>query len=213
MRFVLVLLILTAASPVYAQDPPPKIGPYVIDFHVTVPRFPADDPNLAASRGMQLGELPGVGIGLQLGAHVYPLRWKVITFGIGGEVASTRASQTPLDTTTGLRSSTETFQTLDGDLSFNFGTGNGWSYISGGLGQSIRSLVPAGQDPLPADSEHLRTVHYGVGARWFAKKHLAFSFDIRWYQMDPGSPELGYNGANGTPRTTLMIMGAGISVR
>ena len=210
MRLVLVLATLAAASPVFAQEPPPKIGPYVVDLHLTVPRFPSDDANLALSRGMQLGELPGAGIGVQLGAHVYPLRWKVITFGIGGEVASAHASQTPLDPTSGLRASTETFKTLDGDLSFNFGTGNGWSYISGGLGQSTRSLVPAGEAPLPSDSERLRTVHYGAGARWFAKKHLAFSFDIRWYQMDPGTPVLGFPG---TPRTTLMIMGAGVSVR
>ena len=210
MRFALVLLMLAAAAPVHAQEPPPKIGPYVVDLHLTIPRFPTEDANLAASRGMQLGELPGVGIGVQIGAHVYPLKWKVITFGIGGEVASAHASQTPLDPTSGLRASTETFQTLDGDLSFNFGTGNGWSYISGGVGQSIRSLVPAGQDALPSDSEHLRTVHYGAGARWFAKKHLAFSFDVRWYQMDPGTSVLGYIG---TPRTTLMIIGAGISVK
>jgi len=66
MRFAFVLLILTAASSVSAQEPPPKIGPYVIDLHMTIPRFPSDDTNLAASRGMTVGELPGVGIGVQL---------------------------------------------------------------------------------------------------------------------------------------------------
>ena len=210
MRVVAALVVLFAASPTFAQEPPPKIGPYVVDIHATVPRFPTEDANLADSRNMQLGELPGVGIGLQIGAHVYPLRWKVITVGLGGEFASARASQTPLDSTSTLRAATETFQTIAGDLSFNFGTGNGWSYISGGIGTSTRSLVPEGQDPLPSDTEQLHTVHYGAGARWFAKKHLAFSFDIRWYQMDAGTPVLGYPG---TPRTTLFIMGAGVSVK
>ena len=54
------LIALLAAHPVLAQDPPPKIGPYVVDLHATIPRFP-DDQQLAQSRGMLLAELPGSG--------------------------------------------------------------------------------------------------------------------------------------------------------
>jgi hypothetical protein len=210
MRFVVALILLTAASPAFAQEPPPKIGPFVVDLHGTVPRFP-DSQQLADSRGLSLAELPGVGLGAQLGVHIYFFKWKAVTFGIGGEVAAARATQTPSEGMTGVRQTTETFRTIAPQLSLNFGTGHGWSYISGGIGASNWSLVPNGQDPQPQDEERIRTVNYGGGARWFAKKHLAFSFDVRFYQLDPGTP--GPPLQVGSPRTTLLIFGAGVSVK
>lgn len=198
-----------AAPPVRAQDPPPKIGPFVIDLHGTLPRFP-DDPLLAASRVMSLAELPGSGLGVQVAAHVYPLRWKAVTFGIGGEFTAGRARQTPLEGVQGVRPSEERFISVAPQLSFNFGTGNGWSYISGGLGQSTWAIVPEGQEGFPPDSERLKTINYGGGARWFMKSHLAFSFDVRIYAINPGTP---YGGFPGSPRTALMIIGAGVSVK
>jgi hypothetical protein len=49
------------------------------------------------------------------------------------------------------------------------------------------------------------------------KSHLAFSFDVRLYAVSPGTPEPGFffNGgpAPGSPRTKLMIIGAGVSVK
>jgi hypothetical protein len=213
----LAIVALTFTAPcARAQDPPPKIGPFVIDLHGTMPRFP-DDPNLAASRGMMLAELPGSGLGVQVAAHVYPLRWRAITLGIGGELTAGRARQTPLAGVAGLRPSEERFVSVAPQLSFNFGTGNGWSYISGGVGQAVWSIVPEGQEGFAPDSERLKTINYGGGARWFMKSHLAFSFDVRLYAISPGTPDPGlfFNGgpAPGSPRTTLMIIGAGVSVK
>jgi hypothetical protein len=204
------LITLLAAHPVLAQDPPPKIGPYVVDLHATIPRFP-DDQQFAQSRGMSLAELPGSGLGVQVGVHVYPLRWRAITFGIGGEFATGRAKQTPTAAQVSLRPSTERFTTLAPQLSFNFGTGNGWSYISGGVAQSTWAVVPKGQEGFAADAEKLKTINYGGGARWFMKRHLAFSFDVRFYAINPGTPF--FAGALGSPRTTLLVIGAGVSVR
>src|SRR5207248_5270192 len=42
MRVAAVLCLLPLAVPAFAQEPPPKIGPFVIDLHATVPRFPGD---------------------------------------------------------------------------------------------------------------------------------------------------------------------------
>ena len=204
-----IVMLTLAAAPAYAQDPPPKIGPFVIDLHGTMPRFP-DDPDLAKSRGMSVAELPGSGLGVQVAAHVYPLRWRAVTFGIGGEFTAGRARQTPLSGVVGVRPSEERFISVAPQLSFNFGTGNGWSYISGGLGQSTWAIVPEGQEGFPPDSERLKTINYGGGARWFMKSHLAFSVDVRIYAINPGSP---YGGFPGSPRTTLMIIGAGVSVK
>ena len=214
MRFVFVLAILAAAAPLHAQEPPPKIGPFVVDLHATVPRFP-DDPELADNRNVNLAELPGVGLGFQVGAHIYVFKWKAVTVGLGGEYAASRATQSPQEGAADLRKTTETFGTIAPELSLNFGTGHGWSYISGGIGVSTWSIVPEGRELSAADTERIRTVNYGGGARWFAKPHLAFSFDVRFYQIDPGSPYYDASGVArpGSPRTTLLIVGAGISVK
>jgi len=194
----------------HAQEPPPKIPFFVADLHGTFPRFP-EDPQLAASRGMNLAELPGAGLGAQVGVHLYPVRWKAITFGIGAELTANRSRQTP-DASAGgqLRASQEKFLSAAPQLSFNFGTGHGWSYLSGGVGLSQWSVVPDGVAPLDADVARLKTVNYGGGARWFIRSHLAFSFDVRFYAINPTPGELGYPSG---PRTTMVVIGAGISVK
>jgi outer membrane protein with beta-barrel domain len=207
------LLVLCTAAPARAQGPPPRIGPFVVDLHATVPNFP-DNPALAASRDLALAELPGRGLGLHVGAHVYPLHWKAVTFGLGGEFASSRARNTPPEpgaaNLTQLRAVEEKLQSYGGTLSFNFGTGKGWSYISGGLGKSKWSVVPDDSQPFPTDSEALKTIHYGGGARWFMKDHLAFSVDVRFYAINPGSAYLDFPHP---PRTTQLVIGAGISLK
>ena len=218
----LVLVIVSVgAVPLRAQDPPPRIPPFVIDLHATVPKFPTDDPLLATSRKMELSELPGRGLGVQLGAHLYLLRLKAITFGIGGEFVSSRASQTPPavqtpppgQTGTGtipLRPTKERYTSIAPQISFNFGTGHGWSYLSGGLGRSTWSLALEGDESDPPNREKLKTINYGGGGRWFIKSHVAFSFDVRFYAINPGGP----NGSlPGSPRTTLLVIGAGMSVK
>jgi hypothetical protein len=210
-----VVLLVFASRPARAQDLTPRIPFYVIDLHGTVPRFPSDDQALADSRGMQLAELPGSGLGVQVGLHLYPLRWRAVTFGLGGELTAGRSRQTPaagVATTGGtlLRPSEERFISVAPQISFNFGTGHGWSYISGGVGQLMWAIVPEGQDGFPPDSEPLKTINYGGGARWFMKRHLAFSFDVRFYAINPGSD---YAGFPGSPRTTLTVIGAGISLK
>jgi len=211
------LMVSLAARPVHAQDAPPRIGPFVVDLHGTIPRFPTDDL-LAQSRGMKLAELPGSGLGLQVGVHLYLLRWRAVTFGVGGELAASRARQTPAALPAEaiaagiqpVRPAEERFTSIAPQLSFNFGTGHGWSYISGGLGQSVWSIVPEGQEDYPPDTDRLKTINYGGGARWFAKSHVAFSFDVRFYAINPGSAAYRFTQS---PRTTLLVIGAGVSVK
>jgi hypothetical protein len=207
---VTLALVAFAPSSVHAQDPPPRIGPFVVDLHATVPRFPSDDSQLAASRGVSPAQLPGSGLGIQAGAHLYVLRVKAVTFGLGAEYAIGRSSQTP-DVSSGLAPTEERFTTFAPELSLNFGNGHGWSYLSGGLGTSTWAIVPEGKQPGPADQERLKTLNYGGGARWFAKPHLAFSLDIRIYVMSPGTPF--FEDALGGPRTNLLVIGAGISLK
>src|SRR5262249_9029623 len=91
-RAALILTLVWLFLPTWAtaQEPPPKIGPFVFDLHGTVPRFP-DDPQLAQSRDLMTREMPGAGFGIHASANVYVYTWKAVTFGLGGDVAFARA--------------------------------------------------------------------------------------------------------------------------
>ena len=195
-----------------AQDEPPRIGPFVVDLHGTVPRFPNDDPQLAQSRDLSVRELPGAGLGLHAAANVYLLKWKAVTFGLGVDatIARSHQSQQAISATETGRAVTERFAHIAPDLSFNFGNGDGWSYLSGGIGPAVWSLVPDAAAPANSDRERLQTINYGGGARWFLNHHVAFSVDVRFYAINPGTPELGRPGG---PRTTLLIIGGGVSIK
>lgn len=199
------------ATTVRAQEPPPPIGPFVLDVHGNVPRM-GTESQLAPSRGLVEDQLPGTGLGVDAAVHLYPIRWRAVTFGVGGRLLAARARSGAATSIDGLALSgvTEHFVAGGPELSFNFGTGNGWSYISGGVGLATWSVVADGQSPIEADVERLRMLHYGAGARWFMKRHLAFSVDVRFFQNDPGAA---HGDLPGTPRSSTMVMGAGISVK
>ncbi len=217
MRVFVSCLVLALASlprPAWAQDPPPPLPWVVVDLHGTVPRFPSDDAELAASRNMNVAELPGTGLGAQIGLHLYPLKTRIVTFGVGGELAIGRASRTPATGATlpgvvPLRPAEERITSLSPQLSLNFGNGSGWSYLSVGLGQTTWFLAPSDLGDYLPNRDKLKTLNYGGGGRWFIKPHLAFSFDVRFYAINPGFAYV----FPATPRTTLLIIGAGISVK
>jgi hypothetical protein len=209
--FVFVCLLGVAAT-ASAQDQPPRLPFIVVDLHGAFMNFPST-AQLADSRGLVIGQLPGAALGADVGLHIYPLRWRGITFGIGAQAMAARARQAPEAATgqTPLNPVTERFITGAPQISFNFGSGNGWSYISGGIGRSVWQVVPDGADPSDADTERLQTSNYGGGGRWFIKKHLAFSFDVRVYGLKGGNPAFGVKG--GSPRTNLLVIAAGASVK
>ena len=94
-------------------------------------------------------------------------------------------------------------------ISFNFGARDGWSYISGGLGWATLTTQLVEQ-PLPAPESGTKTINYGGGARWFSRKHLAVTFDIRFYAVNP---QLATATRPAYPRMTIMTMSGGISLR
>lgn len=212
------MVLLMGTSARGQEDERPRVGPFVVDLRGAVFKPPVD-VQLAGSRGLKsLADLPGFGLGGVAGVHVYPLKWRAVTFGIGGEVVVARAHHSPPTvpagqpvTTSAIGTAvTERFVSAAPQLSFNFRGSNGWSYISGGIGQSVWQIVPDGRDVTTADEERLRTVNYGGGARWFIKKHLAFSLDVRIWQVDPGSPHFGFPGS---PRASILIISAGVAAK
>jgi hypothetical protein len=205
-----ILIALGAAAPARAQDQPPRLPFIVVDLHGAFTNFPSS-AELATSRGLtDVTQLPGASLGGDVAVHLYPLRWRAVTFGIGGRVMGARGHQAPpaIGDAAPLTPVTERFLTAAPELSFNFGSGNGWSYISGGIGRSIWQVVPDGADRQDADEERRQTSNYGGGARWFIKRHLAFSFDVRVYGIKAGT--LGLTPA---PRANLLVIAAGASIK
>jgi hypothetical protein len=92
-------------------------------------------------------------------------------------------------------------------VSFNFGTGRGWSYLSGGMSNNRLRLT---KDSVEQPTVSIQTINYGGGARWFAKPHLAFSLDLRFYAMNPVIEE---PGVVPQPRMTQMVFSVGVSIK
>jgi len=213
------------SSPAAAQEPPAfipvapaPIGPYVVDARGTLARFKP-----AAAIGTSLGvdantNLPTRGLGVVVGAHVYPVRRRSFALGLGGELLlRTQGSRTAAATTAeGPEGPTvkTRISGLSPQVSLNFGKRDGYSYVSGGVGwaslTSEKSAATTGPAPIAADDERRQTINYGGGARWFARKHLAFSLDLRFYMVRAreATPTV-----SAYPRMSVMIFSAGIAVR
>jgi hypothetical protein len=187
--FVFAAALLLPAAGLAQDDEPPgrrPIGLFAADARVALPSFD-QDPATAAQLGVIQQNLPGRGYGFVLGAHVYPLRMRRATLGVGGEIMRSRASHTlepleeggPAGPTVRAR-----LESVSPQVSLNFGAREGWSYISAGMGWTRRDVeredLAATQ---PEAAPRLRTLNYGGGARWFARPHLAFTFDLRFYGL------------------------------
>lgn len=202
-----------------AQDPVPPplledpIGPFVVDARATLARFKAL-PALAEALDREATDLPTRGLGLVAGGHYYPLRSRTWALGVGGELLlRARGSRTvPATTEDGPDGPTVVTRmtAVSPQLSLNFGRRTGYSYVSGGIGWA--SLTTEIQDTAAVDAETTRrqSINYGGGARWFTKKHLAFSLDLRFYAVRPQEETVG---RPGVPRMTVMIFSAGIAAR
>ena len=202
------LLLMTAVIPAAAQDPG-RIGPFVIDIHGSFVNV-GQDELLATNRGLTPDQLAGSGLGIDVGGHVYLFRYREVTFGVGVSAVFMETSRTPgPDDPDPERPTVNTrFSALSPQLSFNFGDGDGWSYLSGGLGTSRMSVFEA-QETEPSQ-RRAGTLNYGGGARWFIRPSLAFSFDVRLYAISPLEQT---NTEPGSPRMTRVAISVGISIK
>jgi hypothetical protein len=187
------------------------IGRFVADVRVALPRFPDDAPT-ATALGVTAEHLPSRGLGLAAGVHIYPVRLGRVALGLGGEWVISRGTRTLDPETEGAVSGPPVrtgFSALSPQVSLNFGGRNGWSYLSGGIGWAgfTTELEAA---PVADASGRTRAINYGGGARWFAQEHLAFTFDLRFYRINPqdaGALRPAYGGRR------MMVFSAGISLK
>jgi len=220
-RCVTIVAALSAAN-VAAQaqerEPLPKVA---VDAHVATSKFPRE-PTVATALGVTTDNMPGRGPGLAAGIHVYPGRMGKVTLGLGGQLIVTRASKT-LEPTTENGPDGPTvdarYSAFSPQVSLNFGGPEGWSYISGGIGWASLTIERDSAPVADADGR-MRTLHYGGGARWFAKKHLAFSFDLRFHRYpaqeaitQTSTTQAAITQRPAYPKGRMLVLSAGISVK
>jgi opacity protein-like surface antigen len=213
---VLAVALQWAAAGTSSAQPREPVPRWVADIRLAsigLPTGPGWTPTVPANT-----VVPGRAVGLDAGAHVYVMRFRGGALGVGGTFVAGRNHRSPPDSgdtsaqvpgiTTGLRA-------YSSQLSFNFGHGLGWSYISGGVGRvRLKSEVTepvTGAAPLaPVDTGWAHAINYGGGARWFINDHLAFNLDLRWHKI-------GSRGATAThpalQRQSALVAGGGISIK
>lgn len=220
-----VALVLVGAGQAGAQDqqlPPvpapeplrdPPIGPFVIDARGLMANFKPSNAVAVNVGRTDATDLPGRGLGLAIGAHVYPLRRERFALGVGADlILRARGSKTiPPASQSGPDGPTITTRmtAFAPQVSLNFGKRNGYSYVSAGMGPSTL-VTERADDPLPDAESDPRAINYGGGARWFTSEHVAFTFDVRFYAV---AAQQATSARPGYPRVTLTVLSAGISVR
>ena len=196
-----------------AQEPDKEpIGRFAADARIALPRFP-DDGATATALGVTNEHLPSHGLGLAAGLNFYPARLGKVALGIGGEwLVFSRGSKTLDPETAGAASGptvrTE-FSVLSPQISLNFGSRNGWSYLSGGFGWAAFT-TELEASPVAESDGRRRSINYGGGARWFAREHLAFAFDLRFYKIDAQDATVGRPAYGGR---RMMVFSAGVSMK
>ncbi|NOT26740.1 MAG: hypothetical protein HOP16_11620 [Acidobacteria bacterium] len=220
---MLSLVLATRVEAQLASPAPP--GPYAIDARGAISGLPVDAGFYpSAPTGTNV---PGRGPGIDVGGHVYPWQLGIARLGIGATLLRTRGSASAAVASSGSQSTdtvtpdaSMTLTVLAPQLSFNFGTSAGWSYLSAGVGRArIASATSAFGSATsqggvtPADevnSGFRHSVNIGAGARWFAKPRLGVSFDLRVYVISAGKAS---ETRPATPRATVTVGSVGISVR
>lgn len=138
-------------------------GPFVFDVRGVTSGIPAS-PGLYPDRGDEF-VVPARGFGFDVGAHVYRFHLGPARLGLGVNLIHVRG--TAIDANATLR-------IIAPQLSFNFGTSNGWSYLSVGAGNARVDAVETGASS---------AINAGGGARWFMRRHLAVGFDVRMHKI------------------------------
>jgi hypothetical protein len=181
---LLVLMLMPSAVRAQALTPQPP-GPFVIDIRGTTLGVPQGADFYPDIPGETI--VPARGFGLQAGAQVYPWALGSKRIGLGADFFLVRGTATtPVTTSTSTTTESTTTPVTPPDvkvtmaiaspqLSMNFGSSRGWSYLTvGGGGASVKTS--AGSLSLATTA---LDINAGAGARWFLSDHLGLGFDLR----------------------------------
>jgi hypothetical protein len=183
LHVVCAVLLLASHASAQSLNPGPP-GPFVVDVRGVsggLPTASALYPELTFQDAV-----PSRGFGYDIGAHFYRFHLGAARLGLGanyirvhGKTADARVN----------------LQLFAPQLSFNFGSANGWSYLSAGLGP-VRVL---GEKRFDTTS-----LNAGGGARWFTSNHVAIGFDIRLHKLAA---------IKTFPQTMLVSASVGVSLK
>lgn len=185
-----------------AAQPREALGGWVIDLRGASGALPSTDgwvPPLAAGTAV-----PRRGFGGEGGVHLLfgPGRYRRLSVGISGLALQGRAAGT-----TGPEVTTRLLAGAP-HLAMNFGHRMGWSYVSIGAGSAaVTSNAPDVADDTSGSG---LVIHYGGGARWFLRRHVAVSLDLRFWALTPRPASLARSRA---AATTRVVVSAGVAVR
>ncbi|MEQ1760773.1 MAG: hypothetical protein ABL986_20890 [Vicinamibacterales bacterium] len=197
---LLTTLLLVLPGAARAQTDPGPPGPFVIDLRgamIGLPNAGEFYPALPEDT-----TIPGRAFGFDLGAHVLFGKLGAGRMGVGANASFLRGKVGPPDVSARVT-------TVAPQFSLNFGSGDGWSYLSAGYGLgSISTRVAATEDveETRAETGMVGTLNFGGGARWFVNRHVATGFDVRFHRFSASS-ELG------TPATMRVALSVGVSLR
>jgi len=119
------------------------------------------------------GSVPSRGFGYDVGGHVYLFNLGAARIGLGVSVIGVRGTATD---------ATATMNVLAPQISFNFGTSDGWSYLSVGAGTARVNAEATGSSS---------AINAGGGARWFIKRHIGVGFDLRLHRIAADGDTMG----------------------
>jgi hypothetical protein len=186
---VLVLVLAPVRAAAQGQDP---VAGFVFDLRGATSNLPSET---AFFPGIPLETIvPARGFGFDVGGHVYLFKLGPSRVGLGANYVRVRG------TTMGIVAN---LSTVAPQVSFNFGTANGWSYLSAGLGRAWMTtrFEDEESETVTAESGSLNATNYGGGARWFLAQRLAVGFDARFHRI------------SGPPKTSTFSVSVGFSVR
>ena len=119
------------------------------------------------------GSVPSRGFGYDVGGHVYLFNLRAARVGLGVSVIGVRGTATD---------ATAMLNVLAPQISFNFGSSDGWSYLSVGAGTARVDGEVTGSST---------AINAGGGARWFIKRHLGVGFDLRLLRIGADGDVMG----------------------
>jgi hypothetical protein len=188
LTLALILMATLSTADVTGQslNPGPP-GPFVFDIRGAMSSIPTSEAFVPPS--VTVADVPSRGFGVSLGGHVYAFRIGPGRLGIGVDLMLVRGTTTDVITT---------FSSADPQLSFNFGTSDGWSYLSAGVGGTRVEV-----DSVDL-SESVRAYNWGGGARWFVGPHVGVGFDVRVRHLAAGDL---------VPKSTLIGAAVGLSLK
>lgn len=211
------LCLVPSAGAAQVREPLPR---FAVDLHgasIGLPTAEGWIPDVSDDT-----PVPGRAWGLAGAVTVYPLRFGIVTLGVGAAMSSGQGKSDSIEIVQGSGAGETTRITpivrtqvvsVIPQVSINFGHKLGWSYLSAGLGgtkveSSADAVGTTPQVVVPAAWN--QALNFGGGARWFMKRRLGAGFDVRFVK-------LGTRAASGdipaARRTQMITFSAGITLQ